>query len=640
MRIISPQRFILYGRTFIIPALCMLFVAGLYYKKAEFSHGRFMDHIIRLEGSVTAQEGIRAVKHLQYTYGYCLEMGLWNDISDLFSDDAIGRFQGVTLKGKEAIRNHLMAEAGRRSNGISYGKLNVHIIMQPVITLGPDGRTAKGTWHEMAMLGEYNVSATWRGGVYENEYVFEDGVWKISRLNYIEQYHGDYDARGFKAPPRWNIPYHFKAGHAGVTIPASAVKALSPESSSIAVNARIVNLKDRIRKMKDETMVRNLQHIYGYYLDRKMWDDVIDLFTDNCTFETGQRGVFNGKASIRDALEHFYGPSPLRRGEVFDHINVETVVTESPDGMSSGARTRQLCMLGINGEYAQWEVGTYVNDFVKEKGVWKIKAIRYYPQMITDYDDGWAINARPVPSYDREFLPDRAPSSVYKIYPDIYYLRLGFRNPVTGRVFDYPEGNVISTGSMKQSRIVYSEMTPSVVLSKPSIMLPELEHELDTEIAVDAVENLNSAYGYYIDESDWDSMADIFAKKGSKEITAAGVYVGRERIRKVLKLHGSTGGRPPGFFTIHQLVQPVIHISDDCKKANARLRLFQYGGSADGSTGSWTGGIYENTAIWEKGKWKFGVLDLIPEIIEPAFHYKNPVSGRMPGKLVNVYPVK
>ncbi len=490
----------------------------------------------------------------------------------------------------------------------------------------------------MAMLGEYNVSATWRGGVYENEYVFEDGVWKISRLNYIEQYHGNYDDHGFKAPPRWNIPYHFKAGHAGVTIPASAVKALSPKSSSIAANECIVNLKDRISKMKDETMVRNLQHIYGYYFDRKMWDDIIDLFTDSCTFETGQRGVFKGKRSIKKALEFFYGPIPLRHGELFDHINFETVVTESPDGMSARARTRQLCMLGINGEYSQWETGTYVNDFVKEKNVWKIKAVRYYPQMISNYNEGRAMNARPAPSYDREFSPDHAPSSIYKIYPDIYYLRLGFRNPVTGKVFNYPEGNVISISSMKQLRIVYSEITPSVVLSKPSVMPPELEHELDAEIAVDAVENLNSAYGYYIDESDWDSVADIFSKKGSKEITGVGVYVGRECIRKILKLRGPAGGRPPGFFTIHQLIQPVIYISDDCKKANARLRLFQFRGSADGSTGSWTGGIYENTAVWEKGEWKFGVQHLISKIIVPAFHYKNPVSGRMPGELVNVYP--
>jgi hypothetical protein len=144
----------------------------------------------RLEAGVTAQEGIRSVKRLQYTYGYCLDMGLWNDLSDLFSDSAVGRFGSVTVTGKKAIRDHFMAGAGRSAPGLSEGQLNIHLLMQPVITLGPDGRTARGTWHEMAMLGRFGVSASWRGGVYENEYVFEDGVWKINRLNFIKQYEG------------------------------------------------------------------------------------------------------------------------------------------------------------------------------------------------------------------------------------------------------------------------------------------------------------------------------------------------------------------------------------------------------------------------------------------------------------------
>ena len=44
--------------------------------------------------------------------------------------------------------------------------------------------------------------------------------------------------------------------------------------------------------------------------------------------------------------------------------------------------------------------------------------------------------------------------------------------------------------------------------------------------------------------------------------------------------------------------------------AKARLRLFQNGGAANGTSGSWIGGIYENTANVENGEWKFGIQDL------------------------------
>ena len=50
------------------------------------------------------------------------------------------------------------------------------------------------------MLGEFGKSASWRGGVYENEYALDKGVWKISKVQYYLQYSGAYEEYGHKAP--------------------------------------------------------------------------------------------------------------------------------------------------------------------------------------------------------------------------------------------------------------------------------------------------------------------------------------------------------------------------------------------------------------------------------------------------------
>src|SRR5262245_42531490 len=68
----------------------------------------------RLEAGVRAEEAVRAVKRLQYTYGHYLDSGLWADFGDLFTDDAIATFQSTPVKGSKAIREHFMAEAGRK----------------------------------------------------------------------------------------------------------------------------------------------------------------------------------------------------------------------------------------------------------------------------------------------------------------------------------------------------------------------------------------------------------------------------------------------------------------------------------------------------------------------------------------------
>jgi hypothetical protein len=693
-------------RASFIRALALTAIAlaapGLSQATEAFSEaGRQVD---RLETAIQAQEAIRAVKRLQYSYAHYLESGLWSDAADLFTDGAVGEFPSGTVSGKAALRKHFMEKAGRKSAGLAQGQLNLHLNLQPIVTLGGDGKTAKGTWHEVAMLGKFGTSAEWQGGVYENEYALDKGVWKISRLRYFTQYAGTYEEYGHKAPAKWNIPYHFEAAHVGLTIPQSALQSPAAALSKNPFGAvdtsaeRLRYLDRRMSRMRAETEVRNLHNSYGYYMDRKVWDDVADLFASDGTLEIGQRGVYGGRERIRRALETFYGPHPLKKGELFDHINVGAVVTVSRDGMSARARVTQLSQLGVNGEWARWEGGTYENEFVKEQDVWRIKAIRYFPRFSTDYDLGWARDVQPAPAVSRDFPPDRPPSEKFESYPKQHTVGFHYTHPVTGREVRYPAGPRVRVALMKP----FKDKPFLNIASFPHRSGPDdVQRKLDAEIAVDAVENLNSAYGYYIDESAWDNMADTFASTGSKEITGAGVYIGPDRIRKVLNLRGPRGGRTANFYTIHQLTQPVIHISEDGTSAKARMRLFQMGGSAEGSTGSWIGGVYENTAVKENGEWKFGVQDLhhifnasyrngwarvgavttplpgkqksdrdtrgggitqglggassasrfatefppdkpirarqyaFPEITEVGFHYRNPVSGRMPAELVN-----
>lgn len=665
--------------------------------------------IAALEAGVSAAESIRSIKRLQHIYAALSEEGAWSAAADLLTDDVAADFAGRSASGKSAVRAHLMAEAGRDAEGLAPGQLNAHLIMQPIVTLGADGRTARGTWHEVALLGRFGEDARWRGGIYENEYVVEGGVWKIARIRYIEQYRGAYEEFGHTAPPAWNVPYHFVADDVGVTIPESALRAPAGGDGNgreARAARRAADLERRVARLADETAVRNLQHAFGYYLDRKLYDDVADLFAANGTFEADSSGVFVGPARIREALEAHYGPTPLARGELFDHVMLGTVVTIAPDGRSAAARTSEVGMFGRTGDFARWQLGTYENTFVKDGSIWKLQSVRYFQRMATSYDLGWAEDAAQPTTVAARLAPDRPSTHTHATYPERYPIEFHFTHPVTGKPIALAGERAVSVGLVRGSSPGRGDgANRNMPLAQRLAAVRKL---LDAAIAVDAVENLMSSYGYYIDESDWNSMADTFARTGSKEITGAGVYVGPERIRTVLNLRGPRNGRSPTFFTIHQLVQPVIHVDPDGLHANARLRLFQSGGNADGSSGSWIGGIYENTAVQEDGEWKFGVQDLthtfnasyrngwarvggatlpvalpsrpaaappaasarnvqgggitqglggaaspssfardfppdrpirarqyaFPEIVEPAFHYVNPVSGRRPQELL------
>ena len=204
--------------------------------------------IDRLDTSVQAAEGVRAIKRLHYSYAHYLESGLWNDLADLFTQNAAGEFPTGSVKGSENLRQYFMQQAGRTSLGLAEGQLNVHLELQPIVTLGADGKTAKAAWHEMAMLGQYGTSARWTGGIYENEYVLENGVWKISRIHFYEQYQGEYELFGHKAPPKWNIAYHFDSAHVGVTIPESAKQPSTSSPSNLSAAQRLAQLAQRVQR--------------------------------------------------------------------------------------------------------------------------------------------------------------------------------------------------------------------------------------------------------------------------------------------------------------------------------------------------------------------------------------------------------
>jgi len=131
-------------------------------------------------------EDSNAIKRLQRAYGYYVDQALWDEAGDLFADNGaieIG-LDGV-YSGKERVREYLYA-LGDGDAGLSEGELNEHMQLMPVVTVAPDGMSARARWRGLNMTGRLGEDALWGEGPYENEYVKEDGVWKIGKLHWFQ----------------------------------------------------------------------------------------------------------------------------------------------------------------------------------------------------------------------------------------------------------------------------------------------------------------------------------------------------------------------------------------------------------------------------------------------------------------------
>ena len=151
-----------------------------------------------LEKKIGLLEDSKAVKRLQRAYGYYVDKGLSHEVSGLFSDQATVELAGLGVYvGKEHITALYRRLLGDRP---ADGQLNNHIIMQGVVHVAPDGLSAKGRWRALIQTGQHGVSALWAEGPFENEYIKEDGVWKISKLHWYNTLTAPYDPGWHKAP--------------------------------------------------------------------------------------------------------------------------------------------------------------------------------------------------------------------------------------------------------------------------------------------------------------------------------------------------------------------------------------------------------------------------------------------------------
>jgi hypothetical protein len=131
------------------------------------------------------------IENLQATFGFYFDKGLWNQAAALFSRNGTFEYgqRGVYI-GPAHIQRAMLLFGPQ---GLAAGHLNNHMMLQNVTIVADDGKTATARWQGPIMLSEPGTTGEWAVGIYENAYVKEGGVWKISKLHFYLTAKTDYD---------------------------------------------------------------------------------------------------------------------------------------------------------------------------------------------------------------------------------------------------------------------------------------------------------------------------------------------------------------------------------------------------------------------------------------------------------------
>jgi len=174
----------------------------------------------------------------------------------------------------------------------------------------------------------------------------------------------------------------------------------------------------------------------------------VELFAEDCEIRF-MGGLYRGKSGARRLYGGASGLNGPIDGLLFCHFLGQDVVDVAPDRQTAKGRFRTFMQGGVHESKTDappnlprqfWECGLYENEYVKDRGVWRIRLFDYRIIYQARYEEGWA-HSPPEPlmvSEPTTTFPEnpRGPDELYPPpprWPRAMIQPFHYPNPVTGK---------------------------------------------------------------------------------------------------------------------------------------------------------------------------------------------------------------
>jgi hypothetical protein len=270
-----------------------------------------------------------------------------------------------------------------------------HLQLATVVHIAPDGKTAKARGVELSISGVKGKGAQWEEGIFENEFVKQNGAWKIHSVHYYPRVITDYEIGWAKAAkpaagpniafppdrpstetygayPKMYYPrlhYANPVTRAPVQYPngiaaapdrtdrngSSSLAALpGPPKSVKEFTSQLNELEGQIHSSIAYDATENLVNAYSYYLDDSR-DSLPGLF-----ISTPERNALSGTDPDAPAVRQ----------------TVQPVINLSPDGRSATIKAR---LLKVGGRAGELSGGICEGRATSAGGTWRLETLTVKP---------------------------------------------------------------------------------------------------------------------------------------------------------------------------------------------------------------------------------------------------------------------
>ncbi|KAK7924545.1 hypothetical protein PG985_006599 [Apiospora marii] len=225
------------------------------------------------------------------------------------------------------------------------------------------------------------------------------------------------------------------------------------EAELAELKQQVAALTKELSRVSDEAEVRKTHFKYGYYLDKCLYNEVVDMFADHPdTYVEFLGGRYRGKEGVKRLYQGRFqkgfvaGRNGPVRGFLLDHLMLQDIIDVDRTGTHAWCRMRALMQAGTHksitethprGAVQWWEGGLYENEYLKEGGVWKLFRYRYFPFWHADFATGWQQTRENYIPWPTKTFPDDplGPDELVDqkmLWPDTRVVPFHYPHPVTG----------------------------------------------------------------------------------------------------------------------------------------------------------------------------------------------------------------
>ncbi len=131
--------------------------------------------------------------------------------------------------------------------------------------------------------------------------------------------------------------------------------------------ASLAELERRITRLEDIEEIKKLKSDYWYYVDKKQWDKLVDLFTEDAVWKRPDGNNSVGRKALVERIKQRC--DPLRTIHQGHQHKIE--ITSETTATGRWAMYDDLVDIHGNSGFEGW--GFYEDEYVKQNGKWKIK---------------------------------------------------------------------------------------------------------------------------------------------------------------------------------------------------------------------------------------------------------------------------